>query len=39
MALSDLRVRVHGYEGRQVPAPRYEDAETAAAVRDEQVDT
>lgn len=39
MALSDLRVRVHEYEGRVVPAPRYQDAETAEAVRDEQVDT
>ncbi|ALC23205.1 hypothetical protein RKD30_002471 [Streptomyces pristinaespiralis] len=39
MALSDLRVRVHEYEGRGVPAPGYEDAETVEAVRDEQVDT
>jgi ATP-dependent Clp protease protease subunit len=39
MALSDLRVRVHEYEGRGVPALGYEDAETVEAVRDEQVDT
>ncbi|GAA4919933.1 hypothetical protein GCM10023237_45670 [Streptomyces coeruleoprunus] len=39
MALSYLRVRVHEYEGRGVPAPSTTDAETAAAVRDEQVDT
>lgn len=31
MALSDLRVRVHEYEGRGVPAPGYEDAETAGS--------
>lgn len=39
MALSYLRVRVH--EGRvgESPPTRYEDAETAGAVRDEQVDT
>ncbi|GGT55935.1 hypothetical protein GCM10014713_57140 [Streptomyces purpureus] len=39
MALSYLRVRVHEYEGRGVPAPSTRDAETAGAVRDEQVDT
>lgn len=40
MALSHLRVRVHEEEGWGIPSPaRYEDAETAGAVRDEQVDT
>lgn len=39
MAPADQRVRVHEYEGRGVSRPRYEDAETAEAVRDEQVYT
>jgi ATP-dependent Clp protease protease subunit len=39
MAPADQRVRVHEYEGGGVPQPRNEDAETAAAVRDEQVYT
>ncbi|SDM35238.1 ATP-dependent Clp protease, protease subunit [Streptomyces wuyuanensis] len=44
MAPAHQRVRVHEYEGRGLPArgdppaPRFQDAETAAAVRDEQVD-
>ncbi len=39
MALSYLRVRVHEYEGRSVAAPSAKTCKTAAAVRDEQVDT
>lgn len=40
MAPADQRVRVHEYEGWGIsPSPGTKDAETAGAVRDEQVDT